>query len=1002
MNSPLYLLFDYAHGGSKSRLFLRCLMGILAWGGVAGLSSMEAGAEVSNARFEASQTSWQNSGGKVHKGDNIILNGGFETGKTPWWGAGELVHDVAAEGGTAIKISAGFLAQDKRPVQGGRRYRVSMKIRSDAAPEESIFVQLSYRGKNVAIGWHGLNRVILETGAEPALFITGKNHGWKSFSVVIETPYDANELLLYLRKKEKSSGAAYYDAVEVIPTDEPLSTAAELKRAELAAELLQPAVTDTAAQAALASAAQVTTQSPPTALTISNNGQARFRIHVGEKTDIITLNAAAELADYLKKISGGEFLPLSHDANTPTGPLLVIGRDNKLTELLYPDIPYDTLGKDGFVIRTVGGHVVIAGATPRGTMYGVNWFLDRKLGVKWLSPSYTYVPTAATLKISRLDEQHVPRFSYREVLSHEGEDKFYRAHNLLNGESHGPSFSPSPPQIDSWEHHWLAKDGYANFFELLPPDIYGKTHPEWYAGGQLAMMNPQLRQTMAGVIISRLKSHPNYRSIWFNIHDMDWGWDMDPASKAFADQRGGNAAAPRLDMVIDVANQVRKVLPEARFAFNAYHWSFTPPKGMTVPDYVLVFPMTIQVDYSSPLNKGRNVKLGQDIAGWNAIARNVLIWDHITNFSGYYQPTPNIYPIGHSIQWLATLPNVIGYFAEGSWNTPAAEFASLRAWIISRLLWNPAENVESLVAEYCRYYFGAAGPIVLRYINLMHDAIARSGDMLGEKAQVDLAMFDLDFVMAADTLFDEAEAAAALTPLILAHVKEARMPVDYVILVRRKEYGDEATRRGIPWQPDFSNRLARFNQSAKAIKLGQYRQSGGMDELTELLAVTRHTPELPVMVRGLSPTDWRVFQDISFNRYGSARIVQDRKASDGAAVRMNGNSSIWAVQFKLDKLPKEGQWDLYVDVRVDAASGHDREEGVRVGAYPPMGVFSGSSLGALNAGIYQLIKVPGGPFRHDPDHGRGMFVQASNQKYINHVYVDRLVAVRVNKMPHLR
>lgn len=975
--------FIYIYRASMLRFYLRHWMVLLVCGIVSGLGCGKAGPEVSTTSFETRQA------------DNIILNGGFEAGKTPWWGAGELVRGAAAEGHAAIKLSGGFLAQDKRPIQGDKRYRVSMKIRSDEAPEGSIFVQLSYRGKGIDIGWHGLNRVMLEAHAEPALFVTGGNHGWKFFSVVIETPHEANELLLYLRKKAKSSGAAYYDAIEVMPSDDAVSTVAELKRTELAASLLQPATTDPVAKAALASVVQEATQSSSPILTLADNGQARFRIHVNEKTDIITLNAAAELADYLKKISGGEFLPLSNDANVQAGPLLIIGRDSKLTELLHPDIPYDMLGKDGFVIRTVGIHVIIAGATPRGTMYGVNWFLDRKLGVKWLSPSYTYVPVASTLKVPRPDEHHVPRFSYREVLSHEGQDKFYRAHNLLNGESHGPSFSSSPPEIDSWEHHWLAKGGYANFFELLPQKKYGKDHPEWYAGGQLAMMNPLLRQTMAGVIINRLTSHPNYRSIWFNIHDMDWGWDMDPASKAFADEHGGNPSAPRLDMMIDVADQVRKVLPEAKFAFNAYHWSFTPPKDMKVPEYILVFPMTIHVDYSSPLNEGRNVKLGQDIANWNVISKNVLVWDHITNFSGYYQPTPNIYPIGSSIQWLATLPNVIGYFAEGSWDTPAAEFSSLRAWMISRLLWNPAENVASLVSEYCQYYFGAAGTTLLRYINLMHAAIGRSGDMLGEKTQIDLTMFDLDFVVAADKLFDEAEAAVATDPLMLAHVKEARMPVDYVILVRRKEYADEAARRGILWKLDVLNRLVRFKTSTKSVKLRQYRQGGGMEELTELLDVKRHTPESPVMFWDLPATDWRVFQDLSFNRYDSARIVQDSKASDGAAVRIRGNSSTWAVQFKLDKLPKDGEWDLYADVRVDATSGHDREEGARVGAYPPMSVFKGSPVGELNTGIYQLIKVPGGPFRHDPEHGRGMYVQAPNQKYIKYVYVDRLVAVRV-------
>jgi hypothetical protein len=44
---------------------------------------------------------------------------------------------------------------------------------------------------------------------------------------------------------------------------------------------------------------------------------------------------------------------------------------------------------------------------------------------------------AAELQVETTPVLQIPRFAYREVLSAEGEDKAFRAHNLLNGESHG-------------------------------------------------------------------------------------------------------------------------------------------------------------------------------------------------------------------------------------------------------------------------------------------------------------------------------------------------------------------------------------------------------------------------------------------------------------------------------------------------------------------------------------------------------------------------------------
>src|ERR1035437_2101230 len=129
--------------------------------------------------------------------------------------------------------------------------------------------------------------------------------------------------------------------------------------------------------------------------------------------------------------------------------------------------------------------------------------------------------------------------------------------------------------------------------------------------------------------------------------------------------------------------------------------------------------MTIQLDYSTPLFAGRNEKLGKDIVDWNSATKDILLWDHITNFNGYIQPTPNIYPICDTIHWLANLKNIHGYFAEGSWNTKNAEFASLRVWIMGRMLWDPNTDYKAAIAEYCDAYYGPAGKLVKQYMDLM-------------------------------------------------------------------------------------------------------------------------------------------------------------------------------------------------------------------------------------------------------------------------------------------
>ncbi len=933
-----------------------------------------------------------------------VLNGGFEKGNANWWGAGfdghtaSVVKDGAAEGEACLKLTSEYVCQDKIPLQGGKRYKISMKLRGDEAPDGSIYVQVSYRGNGVGAAWYGPVQVNLGGRTEQALFVSGGTQEWKTVSAVVEPPKNADQLLIYLRKKTVSAGAAYFDDIKVEPTDEPATTAGALLGAQLSAKLLSPPLAAADAAAAINVLLVAAAQPTPAKLTLIEDGTIEYQVHVATHADLLTLNAAKELNDYLGKISAASAAALSHDEHPTAGPLLIVGRDSALTQKLCPNIPYAELGEDGFVIRTVGPHIVIAGATSGATMYGVNWFLDHKLGVKWLSPDYTYVPASKTLAIAAVRETQVPRFAFRQILSAEGQNKRFAAHNLLNGNSHGAYSVNSPPEINHWDSTWQRPGLVGSFFELVPPAQFQGPHPDWYYGGQIAMMNPGVRQALADAVIKRLKRVDDYQNYWFGLMDNDWGWDTDPASAAFAKNHGGVPSAAQLDMVGDVLQRVRKVLPGAKIAFNAYHWGFTPPTGMTVPDGLRVFPMTIQLDYSTPLFIGRNVKLGKDIEGWNTIAKHILIWDHITNFNGYIQPTPNIYPICETIRWLATLAHIHGYFAEGSWNTKDGEFASLRVWIMGRMLWDPGTDYKAAIAEYCDDYYGPAGKYIRQYIDLMHDESAKTHAPIWEKTNIDSAMLNLDFATQADALMETAQAAVVADPVFLKHVLEVRVCVDYVILVRRKEYQHQAASRHVQFNVDFANRLDRFNQTIKDEGFTQYRQDGTMAELAGIIAIDRKDSTPPKLVGGLPKSAWREIQEIGFNRYyASTIVVADSTASDGAAARLDGHQMAPLIQLKHHKLPEEGLWDIYAEVRVDANDADPNDVALGIGTMPPQDGGTNIKMSQLKDGGYTLIKAPGGPYRYNQDDQVVTFIRGGPKS--KYVYVDRFFVVRVAPKP---
>ena len=73
----------------------------------------------------------------------------------------------------------------------------------------------------------------------------------------------------------------------------------------------------------------------------------------------------------------------------------------------------DKLGPEGYLLRTVDGHLVIAGSDVRGIMYGVYGLLQDHLGCRWFTPEVSHIPKHETLVLPELNETVIPPLEYR-------------------------------------------------------------------------------------------------------------------------------------------------------------------------------------------------------------------------------------------------------------------------------------------------------------------------------------------------------------------------------------------------------------------------------------------------------------------------------------------------------------------------------------------------------------------------------------------------------------
>jgi hypothetical protein len=137
------------------------------------------------------------------------------------------------------------------------------------------------------------------------------------------------------------------------------------------------------------------TQKP---VALVEGGKSTYGICISGAASPSEKRAAAEMQKFVEEMSGAR-LPIVTDAANPEGNLVLVGSSNWLEKLKIV-VPFETLGDEGFVLRTEGKHIIIAGGRQRGTMYGVYAFLE-KLGCRWYAPDCSVVPKKQILTVAR-------------------------------------------------------------------------------------------------------------------------------------------------------------------------------------------------------------------------------------------------------------------------------------------------------------------------------------------------------------------------------------------------------------------------------------------------------------------------------------------------------------------------------------------------------------------------------------------------------------------------
>ena len=448
------------------------------------------------------------------------------------------------------------------------------------------------------------------------------------------------------------------------------------------------------------------------------NGKSDYRIVLDRQASPSEKKAAEELQMYIKQISGAQ-LPITDDA-TSKGRRIFVGFGSAVADITGAQKP--EADDEGFTYRTVGKDLLIYGGAQRGSMYGVFSFLEYELGVKWLTPKCTVVPSMQKYALPRLERSEKPALALR----YDGHfaverEPVWSAHNKEN-----MKWNPTQNDYGNIEAYWNAH----TMGQLLPSGEFFEKHPEYFSlrdgkripNGQLCLSNPEVLEICKTRLADVMRKNPLFRIYSLSQND-NFSFCQCPECTAIAEQYGGQSGL-MIWFVNQVADAVRDEFPDKFVGTFAYQYTRQPPKGIVPRNNVVIRLCSIECCFAHPLTAGcpQNQAFMNDMERWAEIAPHLFIWDYIVDYAQYIAPWPNFQVLGPNIEAFRK-NKAIGIYEEAQYQSNGAEFEEMKAWVTTKLLWNPLLNTDSLVKVFIDGYYGKAAPMVMDYYRLCQSLV---------------------------------------------------------------------------------------------------------------------------------------------------------------------------------------------------------------------------------------------------------------------------------------
>lgn len=521
-------------------------------------------------------------------------------------------------------------------------------------------------------------------------------------------------------------------------------------------------------------------------------GKAQCLLIIPDEATLVEKRAATLLKSSLEKMTGGTF-PICLEAEVAVqkaddGTAMLRDSDSRSWRhaLWIGNTKYAVenglrtshLQPEGYQIVTRGPWLFIQGrdmapnqVAVQGTYFAAASLLERHFGFRWLWPGEagTIVPQSKRVELPPIHEQDEPALPKRTIRNMAVNDRAGVGLEILkiNASDYRNTLDLCATWLANQRTGSSISLAYGHAYDRWY-DEFGAEHPEWFAlqpngsrqqnpvRARLCKSNPAVAHQAALQVLADYARNPNLdcASIspndggpnnWFCMCEECRKLDPEngpPVTLLFArDGKRFEQVYPSLTnrfvtFYNRIAEEVVKTRPDARMGAYAYSAYRDVPLGITLHPSIVVGFVGLVYD--------NDTQRKQDLArwdGWCSHASRLLLRPNAFHAG---DALPMIYPhrLAADVKHCYQTGMIAADFDSlvGNW---AAE--GLNYYVLAKLLWDPALDVEAIIKDYCENGFGPAAEPVSRYFKAMEEASTEVAKQDSARIEAQLREEERDF-----------------------------------------------------------------------------------------------------------------------------------------------------------------------------------------------------------------------------------------------------------------